>query len=98
MKTCTQPDRRSTVKQCVGGCSASFQVTDADRAFYDRVSPMIGGRKMSIPEPSLCPECRQQRRISYRNERKLYKRNCDLTVKPIISMYSAEKPFPVYNN
>jgi hypothetical protein len=47
--------------------------------FYEKVSPIFKGRKYSIPTPQLCPECREQRRISFRNERKLYKRKCDAT-------------------
>jgi hypothetical protein len=45
----------------------------------------------------LCPSCREQRRLSFRNERKLYKRKCDATGKDIISIYSPDKPYKVYN-
>ncbi|USN58888.1 MAG: hypothetical protein H6767_02085 [Candidatus Peribacteria bacterium] len=34
--------------------------------------------------------------MSFRNERILYHRTCDLTGKPIISTYSPDKQFPVY--
>ncbi|MBI2634192.1 hypothetical protein HYW82_00795 [Candidatus Peregrinibacteria bacterium] len=34
----------------------------------------------------------------WRNERTLYRRKCDGTGKEIISVYSADKPFPVYEN
>ena len=51
---------------------------------------------MQVPEPTLCPDCRQQRRLTFRNERSLYKRKCDATGKSIISMYSPDVPFPVY--
>lgn len=50
-----------------------------------------------IPPPTLCPDCRQQRRLSFRNERKLYKRTCDATGKEIISIYSPDKPYTVYH-
>ena len=52
--------------------------------------------KYLIPTPTLCPDCRQQKRLSFRNERKLYKRKCDLTNKDIISIYSPDKTYPVY--
>jgi hypothetical protein len=55
-----------------------------------------GKVKYLIPPPTLCPDCRQQRRLSFRNERKLYKRKCDFSGKDIISMYSPDKPFKVY--
>jgi len=54
--------------------------------------------KYLIPTPTLCPNCRQQRRLSFRNERKLYKRTCDATWKPIISIFSPDKPYKVYNH
>ncbi|EKE29822.1 MAG: hypothetical protein ACD_2C00091G0008 [uncultured bacterium (gcode 4)] len=77
-------------------CSASFDITDKDLEFYDKVSPVFNSEKYSIPTPTLCPECRQQRRLSFRNERKLYHRKCDLTWKQIISIYSPDKPYKVY--
>ncbi len=49
-----------------------------------------------IPSPTLCPDCRQQRRLAFRNERTLYKRKCDATGKDIISTYSEDKPEKVY--
>lgn len=58
-----------------------------DRQFYDRID---------VPEPESCPQCRNQQRCAWRNERELYHRKCDLSGKPIISIYSPEKSFPVY--
>lgn len=78
-------------------CGTSFPITDKDLEFYDKVSPTFGEKKYSIPTPTLCPDCRQQRRLSFRNERKLYKRKCDATEKNIISIYSPDKPFKVYH-
>jgi len=75
------------MKSCVQ-CSIQFEVTDQDRVFYT---------KMNIPEPTLCPQCRRQRRMAFRNERNLYKRKCDLTGQQIISCYSSDKPFIIYN-
>jgi Zn ribbon nucleic-acid-binding protein len=45
----------------------------------------------------LCPDCRQQRRLAWRNERKLYKRKCDATGKNIVSVYSPDKDYIVYD-
>ncbi len=56
-----------------------------------------GKVKYLIPSPTLCPNCRQQRRLSFRNERKLYKRKCDASGKEVISIYSPDKPYKVYN-
>jgi hypothetical protein len=65
--------------------------------FYEKVSPSFGGEKYMIPPPTLCPDCRQQRRLAFRNERKLYKRKCDATKKEIVSIYSPDKPYTVYH-
>ena len=77
-------------------CNSEFNITDKDLEFYDKVSPKFGDRKYSIPKPTLCPNCRLINRLSSRNRRKLYKRKCDKTWKPIISMYRENAPFPVY--
>ena len=78
-------------------CTQKLEVTDEDLKFYDKISPVFGGRKFPIPIPTLCPSCRQQRRLVFRNERKLYHRKCDLTGKEIISMYSPDKKIKVYD-
>ncbi len=78
-------------------CSTPFPITDKDMEFYSKVSPSFGGKKYFLPPPTLCPDCRQQRRLSFRNERKLYKRKCDATGKDIVSIYSPDKPYTVYH-
>ena len=78
-------------------CSTPFPITDKDMEFYEKMSPVFGGKKYQIPTPTLCPDCRQQRRLSFRNERKLYKRKCDVTGRDIISIYSPGKPYIVYH-
>jgi hypothetical protein len=65
--------------------------------FYEKISPVFGDWKAQIPTPNLCPDCRQRRRLSFRNERKLYKRKCDASGKDIISIYSPNKKFKVYD-
>jgi hypothetical protein len=50
-----------------------------------------------VPRPTLCPEERLRRRAQFRNERKLYKRKCDATGESMVSIYSPEKPYTVYN-
>lgn len=74
------------MKSC-GRCQHLFEITPEDRAFLV---------KFDVPEPKLCPDCRNQRRFSFRNDCNFYKRTCDLCKKIIISIYSPEKPYPVY--
>ncbi len=77
-------------------CRKSFEVTDSDLQFLDKVSPVIGGKKLSLPPPSLCYDCRQQRRLAMRNERNLYKRTCDLCKRAVISIYTPDSAHTVY--
>lgn len=91
-----QDEKIVKTKQCIS-CDQSFDITDKDLDFYKQVSPVFNGVKYDIPAPEKCPDCRMQARMSFRNERKLYKRNCEATGKEIISMYSPESPLKVYH-
>ncbi|MEI8229889.1 MAG: hypothetical protein WCG83_02005 [Candidatus Peregrinibacteria bacterium] len=77
-------------------CGATFEIPQNDLAFYAMISPTFGGKRQQIPPPTLCPSCRRQRRLAWRNEKKLYHRTCDFTKKPILSIYSPDKSFTVY--
>lgn len=82
-------------KQC-RQCQTSFAITDKDLAFYDKMSPVFAGKKYSVPPPTLCPTCRTQRRLSYRNDRSLYKSVSSLTGKEMISMHNPAYGYVVY--
>ncbi len=84
-------------KICRQNPEHQFIVTEKDLKFYDQISPVFSGKKYQVPPPTLCPQCRQQRRLAMRNERKLYNRKSDLSGKQIISMYSQDKPYKVYD-
>jgi len=80
-------------------CSISgqpFAIFQSDLDFYNKISPTFAGQRFQIPTPTLCPEERQRRRLVFRNERKLYRRTCDYSGKDIISIYSPEKLYKVY--
>ncbi len=83
MKTCNQ-------------CQNNFDVTDEDRLFYEKVSPIFSGTKYSITEPTICPDCRQQRRLSICNERNLYPGECGLCKKRTLTEYSPDRKQPIY--
>ena len=65
-----------------------FEITEDDLKFYE---------KMDVPVPTLCPEERERRRMIWSNQRFLYKRKCNGTGKAIISNFSQEQKFPVYD-
>jgi len=74
-------------KRICQNCKNDFIIEPEDFLFYE---------KIKVPPPTFCPQCRQQRRMTWRNERSLYKRTCDLCQKNIISMYRKDATFPVY--
>lgn len=76
----------NTGQDCTN-CRQNFQLEAADLDFL---------KKFEVPTPTFCPDCRNQRRMAFRNDRNFYRRECDLCKKAIISIYSLEKPFPVY--
>lgn len=68
-------------------CTMPFEVSTGDMAFYE---------KIEVPQPTLCSQCRLLRRLSFRNERTLYKRSCDMCKKHMVAMFDADAPFTVY--
>lgn len=84
------------IKSCLH-CETQFEITQSDLDFYNKISPTFAGEKFMIPAPTLCPDCRQRRRLSFRNERKLYKRKCNASGKDIISIYHPESDYIVYD-
>lgn len=77
-------------------CGQKFLIKEEDLLFYKKVSPVIGAEKVVLPPPKLCPYCRLLRRLSFRNERHLYLRKSDLSGKQLVSIYSPDKPYKVY--
>ena len=52
--------------------------------------------KAKLPTPTLCPEERCRKRFIFRNESNLYRRKDDFSGKDIVSIYSPDKPYRVY--
>lgn len=69
-------------------CQRQFPVAEDDVKFY---------AKMEVPSPTLCPFCRQQRRLAFRNEINLFYRRCDKTGAQILSMYEQGSPYKIYD-
>lgn len=78
-------------------CQSPFTVDDWDRKLLDRISPVIAEKKYSIPEPTLCPQCRLRRRLAWRPELHLFKRKSDLSGETMISMFPPEADCKVYS-
>ncbi|MDD5721434.1 MAG: hypothetical protein PHT16_03245 [Candidatus Pacebacteria bacterium] len=77
---------KQEIKICQN-CKKDFIIEAEDFNFYE---------KIKVPPPTFCPECRFIRRLAWRNERVLYRRDCSLCKKNIISMYAEFVSFPVY--
>lgn len=73
-------------KQCQN-CNNPFTIESDDFAFYERID---------VPPPTLCPDCRYQRRLTNRNEWNFYRRKCDLCGKDMVSIYNTDFKGPVY--
>lgn len=86
------------MKKTCQRCQKPFIVTDDDLTFIDQVSPVFNNIKYPIPTPKLCPECRLQRRLAFRCQTALFKRQSFPTGKKIIAMHPASAPFPVMSN
>ena len=77
-------------------CQSAFEILDGDIKMLDELSPIIDGNKLSITPPTMCPDCRLQRRQSHVNHVNLYERKCDLSGAQIISNTHPSKPYKIY--
>lgn len=68
-------------------CQEEFTIEPEDFSFY---------KKFSVPEPGMCPTCREQRRLSFYNELTLYNGTCGKCNKGIITSFNPDSPFTVY--
>ncbi|MBU0586847.1 hypothetical protein KJ780_05000, partial [Candidatus Micrarchaeota archaeon] len=78
--------KRSLLMSACKRCQSQFEVTPEDRRLLDM---------FQVPAPTLCFDCRLQRRLAFYNRRNLYKRT-DEEGNSIVSFYSPDKPFEVY--
>ena len=67
-----------------------FEPTIQERRFYDE----FGIDPVTIP---FCRQCREIRRISWRNERNLFQRKCDYSGEDIWTTYHPDSPFKVFD-
>ena len=79
---------KSETKICQN-CKIQFTIEPDDFQFYE---------KINVPPPTWCWLCRAQRRLTFRNERFLYKRKSDFSGKEIFCMYPPASKVRVYEN
>lgn len=69
-------------------CGGRFVIEQADTGFY---------KKIGVPSPTWCPDCRMARRFMWRNERNLYRQKCALTGKDVITCFAPDSKIVVYD-
>ncbi|MEI8174528.1 MAG: hypothetical protein WCG28_01095 [bacterium] len=76
------------MKQECKRCRQNFILDSDDLGFY---------KKMKVPTPKVCPDCRFKMRAMFRNETTLYSgRKCVLCDKAVISIYNPKSPYTIY--
>lgn len=74
-----------------------FAIFQKDMEFYTQIGPTINGKKYPCLPPVLAPDERWRLKLSFRNNKKLYKRTCDYSGNKMVSMYKASSPYTVYH-
>jgi len=73
---------KESEKRICQNCKKDFLIEPEDFNFY---------KKIKVPAPTFCAECRFQRRLLFMNVYSLYKRKCDKCGSNIISMFHKDK-------
>jgi hypothetical protein len=75
--------------ECNHQCTTAFKIIPVELEFYKR---------MNIPIPDKCPNCRHYRRLSFRNPIKLWHRKCmkEVCINDFETSYSPDRPEIVY--
>ncbi|MBI2623461.1 MAG: hypothetical protein HYW65_02705 [Candidatus Liptonbacteria bacterium] len=68
-------------------CRSQFMIEPEDFDFY---------KKIQVPPPTWCPECRYRRRLSWRNTWHLFKKKDARTGEEIFSLFPEESPVKIY--
>ncbi len=69
---------------------------DILRQFLERLSFTFDGKTFNFPFPEESAEERMRLRTSHRNERFIYKNKSAADSKPLLSIYSPDKPYKIY--
>lgn len=77
----------SSVSAICQNCQTEFTIESEDFNYY---------KKINVPAPTWCPECRLIRRFSFQNTWNLSWRNCDKCKKKTLSIYPPEQDIIVY--
>jgi hypothetical protein len=68
-------------------CTKNYKIIKQELEFY---------KKIGLPIPHLCPDCRYDIRFRLRNPHKLIKRECNKCQKDIQTTYASDRPETIY--
>lgn len=68
-------------------CGKNFKIISQESDFY---------KKLDLPIPKLCPDCRHNRRMRSRNPHKLFERKCANCKTGLFTSYSPDRPEKIY--
>ena len=76
-------------KECVHECAGAFKITSQELQFY---------KKLNIPLPKICPNCRHYARFAWRNPIRLWHRKCmkEGCTNEFETSYAPDRPEIVY--
>ncbi len=75
------------MNQSCQNCKKDFVIDERDQLYY---------KKINVPHPTWCPECRLVRRFSFQNTWGLSWRNCAKCGDKTLSVYSPEEEVTIY--
>ena len=78
---------KNEIKNCQN-CKNDFTIESEDFNFYEKVK---------VPPPTLCPQCRFQRRMTWRNDWHLFRKKDARTGEEIFSFLPEESPVKIYD-
>ncbi|HQH25905.1 MAG TPA: hypothetical protein PLP17_00800 [Oligoflexia bacterium] len=73
--------------QRCANCGVRFPLTDRDLAFY---------RRLQVPPPQWCPQCREMRRMAWCNENVLYQASCAKCARSVVAQFPASGPRTIF--
>lgn len=72
----------AAINQTCTKCGKQFLIIDQEQQFL---------KQKELPLPTMCPSCRQLRRLSLRGGRQLFKTKCQKCGKEIVVSYDPQK-------
>src|SRR5665811_950354 len=75
-------------KRICQNCKKDFIIEPDDFGFYE---------KIKVPPPTFCPECRFQRRMTWRNDWHMFRKKDARTGEEIFSLFPEESSVKIYD-